>query len=256
MWPSDIGLQFEEVLFKGEQGDLYGWWLPAQNKANADKPELAVSSKGTIVFAHGNAGNVSSHLGFIYWLPTQGYDVFMFDYRGYGRSQGKPSAQGIVDDTHSAIAYVRQRMGDVPLVIYGHSLGGATSISALATLDNKQNIKGLIVDSAFSNYRSIAKEKAKTHWLTSVLSPFVPMLVTGSPKPNELVQYIAPIPTYFAHGPNDEVIPLSESQVLFDQANNPKHWYTLKAQQHNHGWQQADDRRWLLIVLSQLFSSQ
>lgn len=250
-FPDQVGLAFEEVLFDGEAGELYGWWLPG---VNADAKQSG--AKGTIVFAHGNAGNISSHLGFVYWLPRAGYNVFMFDYRGYGRSEGEPSATGIVDDTQRAIAYVQQRAEAVGgIVLYGHSLGGATGLSALATLDNKANIKGAIIDSAFASYRSIAQQKVASHWLSRVLYPLVPLLITSKPVPEQLVTQLSPLPLYITHSPEDEVIPISQGRRLFDHALEPKQFYQLKAKQHNHGWQQEADRHWFVATLEQLFSS-
>ena len=216
---------------------------------------LQSEAKGTIVFAHGNAGNISSHLGFVYWLPKQGYNVFLFDYRGYGRSEGKPTAAGIVDDTQKAIAYAQSRTeSQAGVVIYGHSLGGATSISALAQLDNRDYLKGVVIDSAFASYRDIARDKVKSHWLTFVMYPFIPLLITGEPVPKDLVQQLQPLPIYISHSQGDQVIPFEHGQRLYDKALHPKAFYQLKAQEHNHGWQSADDRRWFLSVLDELFS--
>lgn len=260
VFPNDAGLAFEEVLLEGEQGELYAWWIPAVVDADRLETKPVKAAKGTVVFAHGNAGNLSSHLGFVYWLPKAGYNVFMFDYRGYGRSQGKPSAMGIVDDTQRAISYVQQRLvteslAEQGIVVYGHSLGGATSLSALAVRKERQHIKGLIVDSAFASYRGIAKDKLKTSWMTAWLSPFVSLLVTGEPVPEALAADIYPLPIYVSHSPGDQVIPFDHGQRVYERALDPKNFYTLKSPSHNHGWQWAEDRRWLLESLETLFSA-
>lgn len=242
--PEQGQLIYENVSLAGEQGVLSGWWLPAQGKA-----------KGTVIFAHGNAGNMGGHIGSVYWLPKRGYNLFMFDYRGYGHSDGKPTATGIVDDTQRAIAYVQQRSeAQQGIVLYGHSLGGATGLSALATLDSRANIKGAIIDSAFANYRSIAREKVASHWLTVILYPLVPLLVTGEPVPEKLVGQLSPLPVYISHSAQDRVIPISQGRRLFDHALAPKQFYQLQAQHHNHGWQHAEDRQWFMQTLEQLFS--
>ena len=242
--PKDGEINYENIALNGQQGKIDTWWMPAQGEV-----------KGTVIFAHGNAGNMGRHIGFVYWLPKLGYNLFMYDYRGYGRSEGKPSATGIVDDTKLAIAYVQQREESAGgIVLYGHSLGGVTGLSALATLENRGGIKGAIIDSAFASYRSIAREKVSSHWLTSILYPFVPLLITGKPSPENLVSNISPLPIYISHSAQDEVIPISQGRHLFDNAQEPKQFYQLQAQQHNHGWQHAADRRWFLSSLEALFS--
>lgn len=242
--PENGGISYEEVVLQGGQGEINSWWMPALGEA-----------KGTVIFAHGNAGNMGSHLGFVYWLPEQGYNLFMFDYRGYGRSEGKPTAMGIVDDTQRAVAYVQQRKeAATGIVLYGHSLGGATGLSALAALGNRSQIKGAVIDSSFASYRGIAREKVTSHWLSSILYPFVPLLITGKPVPEQLAAKLAPLPVYVSHGAQDKIIPISQGRRLFDSALEPKQFYQLQALQHNHGWQHEADRRWFLDALTQLFS--
>lgn len=250
-FPINVGLEFDEVLFDGEEGELYGWWLPTQY---ADSMAESRQPKGTIIFAHGNAGNVSSHLAFVYWLPKLGYNLFMFDYRGYGHSEGKPTAMGIVDDTQRAIRYVQGREEvNTGIVLYGHSLGGATGLSALADLENRTGIRGAIIDSSFASYRSIARQKVASHWMTAVFYPLVPLLITGKPVPEQLVTKLAPLPVYISHSPADKVIPIKQGRRLFEHALAPKQFYSLKTQQHNHGWQNKEDRQWFMATLEQLF---
>jgi len=95
--PQAEGVHAEEVLFAGPDGiQLHGWWLPAQGEIH-----------GTVLHVHGNAANISNHLPLIAWLPAAGFNVLTFDYRGYGRSSGKPTIQGLVDDTRAALAWLR-----------------------------------------------------------------------------------------------------------------------------------------------------
>src|SRR5687767_7231535 len=99
--PQAEGLLAEEVLVPGPDGiQLHGWWLPAQGDIH-----------GTVLHVHGNAANISNHLPLVAWLPAAGFNVLTFDYRGYGRSSGKPTIQGLVDDTRAALAWLRSRPG-------------------------------------------------------------------------------------------------------------------------------------------------
>ena len=97
--PAQLGVRAEDVQIVTADGSrLHGWFLPAVGNAN-----------GTVLHLHGNAANVSNHLPLVSWLPARGYNVLMVDYRGFGRSQGKPSLDGIVDDAAAAVAYLRTR---------------------------------------------------------------------------------------------------------------------------------------------------
>ena len=122
--PAQLGVRAEDVQIVTADGSrLHGWFLPAVGNA-----------KGTVLHLHGNAANVSNHLPLVSWLPARGYNVLMVDYRGFGRSQGKPSLDGIVDDAAAALAYLRTRP-DVDrrqLIVFGQSIGGATALRLLA----------------------------------------------------------------------------------------------------------------------------
>src|SRR5512143_2232820 len=86
--PGDVGLDYRDLYFHAADATLlHGWFLPAQHEA-----------KGTLLFLHGNAENISTHLGSVWWLPAEGYNVFLYDYRGYGYSEGKPSLDGLLSD--------------------------------------------------------------------------------------------------------------------------------------------------------------
>lgn len=97
--PADSGLHFEEVVFLSRDGtELSGWFIPAVGEA-----------QGTILHLHGNAENMTSHFGFVNWLPAAGFNLFVFDYRGYGKSAGSPNRAGVYEDSCSALAYLRSR---------------------------------------------------------------------------------------------------------------------------------------------------
>lgn len=250
-FPDQLGLQYEEHLFSGQVGELYGWWLPAVKKTNK-----------TILFAHGNAGNISTHIGFVYWLPKQGYNVFMFDYRGYGRSQGVPSSEGIVQDMQSAMVWLETEKNIPPqsTVLYAHSLGAAATIPAIAERSREpdyidKSYAGVILDSAFKDYRSVAKSTLKQRWWTTWLRPIVPLLITSKPSSEQQIKRIQYTPMRLAHSKEDAVVPYAHSQVLFEQTQGDKRFYTVHNPQHNHGWQYAKDRQWFLEQLSEFYST-
>lgn len=117
----------ESITFTAKDGThLHGWFIPTA----FGRPENAVA---TVIHVHGNAGNMSAHWPLVSWLPERNVNLFMFDYRGFGESEGTPSQEGLLDDTKSAIDYVRHRADVNPerLVLLGQSLGGNNVLAAV-----------------------------------------------------------------------------------------------------------------------------
>ena len=112
--PAEEGLKFESVHFAAKDGPrLHGWFFPATGEP-----------KGTVLHLHGNAGNITGHFAHIAWLPTEGWNVLCFDYRGYGESEGKVTRAGTVSDAHAALDYLLKRPGGpARIVVFGQSLG-------------------------------------------------------------------------------------------------------------------------------------
>lgn len=126
--PERAKLAYRDVTLVTSDGlRLHGWWLPAK---------AGIEVKGTVLHLHGNGGNLPGHLGGSYWLPEQGYQVLMIDYRGYGLSQGTPSLPDVYEDIAAAMAWLDQapEVKGKPLVLLGQSLGGAMAIHYLAAI--------------------------------------------------------------------------------------------------------------------------
>ncbi len=219
MTPDKIGLAYEDVYFRNKDGlMLHGWWLPAKGKA-----------KGTVLFFHGNAENISTHIANVHWLPAQNYNVFLPDYRGYGRSEGVPTLEGAQDDIDSSMDYLLKR-SDVDterIVILAQSLGGALSIYNVAHSPYRSKIKALISESAFSDYRTITREKLASFWLTWPLQWPLSYTIDNDYSPLPEVSKISPIPLLVIHGDKDKVVPLSHGQALFAAALQPKEMWVV-----------------------------
>jgi fermentation-respiration switch protein FrsA (DUF1100 family) len=208
--PADYGLKFEDVFFEAADGvKLHGWWVP---KAGAP----------VFVWFHGNAGNISHRLENIKLLhDLVGVQVFIFDYREYGRSQGRISREGTFKDAAAAYHYVTATRG-VPaenLILFGRSLG-----SALATdLAIKKPCRALILESAFTNSSEMAKMMA-------------PFLFDWRPKiPYDNLGKIdkVKVPVFVIHGAHDEIIPVDMGRRVFAAANEPKELYIIPGAHHN-----------------------
>jgi fermentation-respiration switch protein FrsA (DUF1100 family) len=230
--PLAEGVRAEEVVLPGPDGvELHGWWLPAQGKAH-----------GTVLHVHGNAANISNHLPLIAWLPAAGFNVLTFDYRGYGRSNGKPSIQGVVDDTRAALAWLRRHPGidGDRLAVIGQSLGGATAVRAVAA--DPQGVRLLVLDSAFSSYRGIARESARSMGPVGWLAPaFIPTLPTNEHDPVHAAARLT-MPLLVLHGSRDVVIPQHHGRALWAAAKDPKRWLPIDGGEHIDALMREDVR--------------
>ena len=213
--PADVGLHFEDVSFSTSDGTrLHGWLVPGQGD-------------NTLVWFHGNAGNISNRVDNIQLLNRRlGVNVFIFDYRGYGRSEGKPSERGMYLDGDAALEYLRSR-DDVDmekLILFGRSLGCAVAVE-LAT---RHTAKAVLLESPFT---SVADMSRRTHPLLSLLLP--PRLLVQSRF--DSLSKIGRIesPVMVLHGDRDDIVPIEMGKELFDAANEPKRFYAIQGAGHN-----------------------
>ena len=213
--PATWGFKFENVDFKSADGTpLHGWFIPSRG----------AKAKGTVVFSHGNAGSIGHHLGFITWLAEAHYNVLMYDYRGFGKSGGTVDRRGMVNDVKAAFAYAAARpdVNSRRLISYGHSLGGAKSVTALGEAP-VQGLRAIVIDGAFASYQAMAR---------IVGGQLGASLVTDELSPKDFVGKLSPVPLLVVHGTRDEVVPVSQGRQLFESARQPKTLFEVKAGRH------------------------
>ena len=213
--PASWGFKFENVDFKSADGTpLHGWFIPAPKS----------KAKGTVVFSHGNSGSIGYHLGFVMWLAEAGYNVLLYDYRGFGKSGGSVDRRGMIDDVKAAFTYItgRRDVDKTRIVSFGHSLGGAQSITALGETPVK-GLRAIIIDGAFASYQAMAR---------IVGGQLGESLVSDELAPKDFVKKLAPVPLLVVHGSQDEVVPVSQGRQLFETANQPKTLFEVKAGRH------------------------
>ena len=211
--PAAIGLAFESLSLETEDGEtLDGWYIPAKNP------------RGTLLFFHGNAGNISHRLDSIAIFHRLGLDVLIFDYRGYGRSTGKPSEQGTYRDAEAVWRYLVEQRG-IPaseILLFGRSLGGAVA-TWLAT---QVEPAGLMVESTFSSVPDMGAE----------LYPWLPVRWLSRLKYNSAAltgEVRAPV--LVIHSAQDEIIPYHHGRTLFEAAVEPKEMLEISGG-HNDGF--------------------
>jgi len=211
--PAEAGLPYESVkLVTSDTIQLDGWYIPASQ------------ARGVVLFCHGNAGNISHRLDSLLLFNKLGLSTLIFDYRGYGRSQGKPSEQGTYQDAEAAWQYLTQERGVLPpkIILFGRSLGAAVA-AHLAAIHTPG---ALILESSFTSVPDIAAD----------LYPFLPVGLLSRVDYNvkEKLENVA-CPVLIVHGPNDEIIPYKHGRALYAAAKEPKRFLELRGG-HNEGF--------------------
>jgi len=217
--PDQLGFKYENINLTTSDGvNINGWFLPAEvpTKAGVDANVLPPPTRLTVLFFHGNAGNISHRLGKIAIFRDLGVDTFIIDYRGYGRSEGQPSEQGTYLDAQAAYEYLTQQRKLSPrsIVAYGESLGCAIA----ADLASKVEVRGLVLEEGFTSTSDVGQK----------MFPFFPVHWLVRNKYNTLSKMPRiHIPVLIFHSRDDEVINFSHSQRLLAAANEPKQFVEL-----------------------------
>jgi len=211
--PSSIGLNFESVSFQTTDGvELSGWFVPSNN------------ARGVILFCHGNAGNISHRMESIQIFHRLKLNTFIFDYRGYGQSGGKPSESGTYKDAEAAWRYLveERQVNPKNIIVFGRSLGGAIA----AWLGQAQTPGALILESTFTSVPDIAAK----------LYPYLPVKLLSRFK-YDTADYLDGVncPVLIVHSQDDEIMPFSHGQRLFEIARGPNRFLEISGS-HNEGF--------------------
>jgi uncharacterized protein len=211
--PKDHGLDYESVRIDTEDGEmLHGWFVPSKD------------ATATVLFFHGNAGNISTRLGYLLMFYRLGYNTFIIDYRGYGESSGTPSEQGTYRDAQAAWRYLTEQR-NIPsnrIVLLGESLGGAVA----TWLAVREKPALLVLASAFTSVADMAE----------AIYPFLPthLLTRFDYNTGEYLRGVT-CPVFVAHSPQDEIVPFEQGEALYASASEPKQFLELQGG-HNNGF--------------------
>ncbi|MGP4843689.1 alpha/beta hydrolase [Marinobacter sp. 1Y8] len=214
--PDRLNLTFDDVYLDTPDGErLHGWWLPANGDDKA---------KGTVYYLHGNAQNISSHVLNVAWLPERGYNVFLIDYRGFGQSTGSPDIEGVLHDVESGMRWLTAHHTG-PYFLLGQSLGGGLGImlaSEWTRRDEQPPLSAVIIDSSFSGFRAIAREKLDSFWLTWPFQVPLSWTIPDEYEGTDHIRNISPVPLLIVHSIRDGIIPFHNGFELYDAASDPK----------------------------------
>lgn len=203
----ELGRPFENVFFETRDGlKLNGWFFAA----NTNSPD----SSPTILVCHGNAGNISHRLELCRTLLDEGLNVFLFDYRGYGLSQGSPSEKGTYEDARAAFEWLK-RKGLARIIPYGESLGGGVA----SELCLHEPAYGLILQSTFTSIPDIGVE----------LFPWLPVRLLARIRYETIARLpLIKVPVLVMHSRDDGLIRFRHGERNFAAANQPKLFCELK----------------------------
>jgi fermentation-respiration switch protein FrsA (DUF1100 family) len=203
-------------MFSSQDGVLLnGWFIPVKG------------ARRNVLYCHGNAGNISDRLDKIKIFHELGFNIMIFDYRGYGKSSGRPSEAGLYQDAQAAydLLAARKDAGTLPIVVYGASLGGAVAVD----LAMHRPVAGLITEAVFTSIRDMAR----------VYYPWIPDFLISIDY--DVMRKVAGlrIPKLFIHSQQDEVIPFTQGQRLFAAAAEPKAFLAVEGG-HNDNFFQSE----------------
>ncbi len=205
--PASAGLEAEDTWIQTEDGvTLHGWYFPNE------------SAELVVILSHGNAGNISGRIAIAESLLKSNASVLIYDYRGYGQSEGSPSETGLNKDIDAVVSYLKEERGysEWDMVMYGRSLGGAVAAYAAS----KYDVRGLVLDSAFLNLRAMIRD----------VYPFVPSSLAKYRFPtDEYVESLDPeMPVVVMHSPDDRIVKFEQGRKLYDLIEDPKLFIELR----------------------------
>ncbi len=217
--PRQMGLPYQDADITTADGiRLHGWFVPAE------------AARGTALFFHGNAGNISHRLDSLLIFHRLGFNTLIVDYRGYGRSEGTPSEEGLYQDGLAALQYLQSEKGIPPheTVYFGRSLGGAVA----AWLAARHPPRALVLESSFTSVPDMAAE----------LYPWLPARLLARIRYDTREHLLlVRCPVLIVHSPQDDIIPFDHGRRLYETAQEPKTFLELQGD-HNMGFLQSQPR--------------
>ena len=250
--PSDGQIAYRDVFMTtADSLTLHAWLLTAEQP------------KGVVLFLHGNAENISTHIASVYWLPEQGYDVLLLDYRGFGRSQGRPGLPEVYLDIDAAYRWVQtyshtrgknsgkvnSKEAPLPVFVLAQSLGAALGSYYFShLLPDQESPEAIVFDGIFASYDDISRYALSQSWLTWPVQMLGPLVMPDTYDPVEHIGAIR-APSLFFHSADDRIIPRDQSYRVYLKAREPKKWVETRGP-HIATFLTAENRQILLDFLA------
>jgi fermentation-respiration switch protein FrsA (DUF1100 family) len=227
--PDDAGMPYETVHLDTEDGEtLHGWWIPARNVSRETSSDT--SGTNTLLFFHGNAGNISGRLESVRQFHRLGLNVLIVDYRGYGQSTGSPTEEGIYRDAEACWRYLveTKRIAPQEVVVFGRSMGGGPATWLAA----REKPGAVILESVFTNVPDVGAH----HY------SFLPVRALATNQfDNESRVAEIDAPKLVIHSRQDQVVPFELGRRVYEAAAEPKQFLEIDGG-HNDGFLVSADR--------------
>jgi uncharacterized protein len=218
--PSIIGLDYRDIYFDTSDGKtIHAWFIPEEN------------ARFTVLFSHGNAGNIGHRMDKVAMMHDIGLNVFIYDYRGYGKSKGSPSEKGIYEDAYAAYEYLVYKL-NVPnnsIILYGESIGGAVSIE----LALNRHVSGLITENTFTSVKDMVR----------LAFPIIPYFIFSSRFDSVSKIQNVKCDKLLIHSFDDEIVPFAQGEKLFRAASEPKRFLRIRGGHNTAFWDSMKDYR-------------
>lgn len=213
--PIELHLELKKDLI------IHGWHFKQGPKV----------SKGCVAFFHGNAQNRSSHFYHLYWLISESYDYYIFDYPGFGQTKGDPTPENTVSTAMGIIKYIANQ-NCKRMIVYGHSLGGQIAMRAAWEVREKVKIDLLVIDSSFLSYQDIGNNVLRRSALTWLISPLSYLLLSDKWAMEERIKDFVNIPLVVIHTKTDQVVPFKFGEEVYKKARGDKEFWIKEKGNH------------------------
>ena len=219
--PKDLGYKYSDVYIQTDNGKLHAWFIPSSKKP-----------KGSVLFLHGNAGNISFHFNSAAWIVNHGYNLLMPDYSGYGKSEGNSDLNTIHQDLEPVLAYLSKKPELKPIAIWGQDVGASLGMYLAANSFYRSNLCLLVAEGTLTSYQDMLKKRIENYSLLKPLSVPLSGLASDSLSAKKYISKISPLPLLMVHGSKDNITPLVDAQKLYKSAIAPKEFWKIDGAQH------------------------
>ncbi|MBM9590454.1 alpha/beta fold hydrolase [Leptospira sp. 201903075] len=223
--PKQMGFSYTPTFLTTKDGVKLNVWRIYSKKFE--------TPKAVILQFHGNGQNMSAHFLSLVWLVNHGYELIVFDYRGYGDSEGEPDPEDIIEDSKLVLDFALQgaREKGTKLIVYGQSLGGAVAMRAVSDWKDKNEVVLFCIDGSFPSYREVAKQ-TMNHVLFPPVGNLFAWLFHDQTSPRDSIAGLSPIPLLIIHGTEDNVVFFENGKQIFGLAGEPKVFWEIRGGGH------------------------